>query len=441
MTRKLNRRSLLRGMMGGAVVSVALPFIDYFLDESGKALAATGKELPLGFGTWFQSLGLTPGRWMPNVIGPDYVNNIELELFNPYRDRMNIISGTSYFLDGRPLETHTTGVQIATQGAIPLGAYSPASIDSAIADVIGTKTRFRSIEVAFNGHRKSVSKRTGSAMNASETSPVALYQRLFGDGFRDPNSSEFTPDPAVLARKSVLSIVAEDRHALMRGVGVADRSRLDEYFTSVRQIEQQLDIMLQQPASLSACSVPEKPDEEQPGLTADRAFRNISLFGELLAHAFACDQTRVFNVLFGSAGFRLPGGVRDWHSLTHEEPIDPELGYQKDTTWFVNWANQAFANFLEQLDSMREGPDSVLDRIVVLWQTDHGYARTHSMDNLPIFTVGSANGRLRTGIHVSAPGDPATRAGLTVQQALGVPVHKWGELSNETSKTINDIIA
>ena len=90
---------------------------------------------------------------------------------------------------------------------------------------------------------------------------------------------------------------------------------------------------------------------------------------------------------------------------------------------------------------MREGAGSVLDRTVIVWQTDHGYARTHTMDNLPILTVGSAGGRLRTGLHVSAPGDPATRVGLTLQQALGVPIQTWGALSNETSKTMTDILA
>lgn len=441
MNRKFNRRSLLRGIMRGAVFSVALPFLDCFLDSSGKALAGTGERLPVGFGTWFQALGLTPGRWIPEKVGADYENNVELKLFDPFRERMNIISGTQYFLDGRPLETHTTGVQIATQGVIPLGVDSPATIDSIIADVIGTKTRFRSIEVAFNGRQRSVSKRAGSARNPSEFSPVALYQRIFGEGFTDPNKAEFTPDPALLARRSVLSLVADDRKSLLREVGAADRARLDEYFTSVRQIEQQLDIMLQKPAPLQSCSIPPTPDEETPGEGADTAGKNIELFGALIAHAFACDQTRVFNTLFGTQGFRLPGGVRGWHALTHEEPIDPELGYQKDVTWFVNWANEAFVTFLTQLDNMPEGPGSVLDRIVVLWQTDHGYARTHSMENLPIFTVGSANGRLRTGLHVRAQGDPATRVGLTVQQALGVPVYSWGALSNETSKTITDIIA
>ncbi|MEQ9448475.1 MAG: hypothetical protein RLN70_06130, partial [Rhodospirillaceae bacterium] len=120
---------------------------------------------------------------------------------------------------------------------------------------------------------------------------------------------------------------------------------------------------------------------------------------------------------------------------------DEELGYQKESTWFMNWANGAFVQFLKELDSIPEGDGTVLDRVLVLWQTDHGDARIHTMDALPIMTVGSAGGRLKTGLHVSAPGDPATRVGLTVQQAMGVPMSTWGDRSNETSKTITEVLA
>lgn len=441
MSIKFDRRTLLRGSLNGAAVAVALPFLDCFLDENGTAMAATGEQLPVCFGTWFQNLGFNPGRWMPETLGANYEHNVELKVFDAFRDRMNIISGTKYYMDGKPLETHTSGVEIATTGGLTIGLDSPPSIDSIIADHIGSKTRFRSIEVALNGGRSSVSKRNGSTRNPSEASPAALYERLFGAGFVDPNSAKFKPDPAVMARKSVLSAVSEQRAALARQVGAADRARLDDYYTSVRQIEQQLEIELQEPAPLAACSIPKLPEEAVPGMTPEAAERNANLFGSLLAQAIACDQTRVFNVFVGTLGMRLPGGVREWHSLTHEEPIDPVLGYQKDVTWFITWANNVFAEFLTQLDNKREGAGTVLDRMAILWQTDHGYARTHTMEDLPILTVGSGGGRLRTGLHVSATGDPATRVGLTMQQALGVPVNKWGSLSNETSKTLTDIIA
>ncbi|HEY5760546.1 MAG TPA: DUF1552 domain-containing protein, partial [Steroidobacter sp.] len=244
-----------------------------------------------------------------------------------------------------------------------------------------------------------------------------------------------------MARRSVLSAISEERKDVMRRVGASDRARLDEYFTSLRQVEQQLDMELQKPAPMAACSIPEKIEQAETGRNVGAVESNNKLFAGLLAHAIACGQTRVFNMNFGTQGLRTPGGVRDWHSLTHEEPIDPKLGYQKDVTWFIEFATRTFADFLTTLDSYKEGPGSVLDRTLVLWQTDHGYARTHTMDDLPILTVGSGNGRLKTGLHVVATGDPTTRVGLTVQQAMGVPLNSWGRLSNETSKPLTDIIA
>ena len=440
MSKLATRRSVLRGMLGGTAVSVALPFLDCFLNTNGTALAAGG-ELPVVFGSWFQNLGLNPGRWKPAQVGANYRNNIEMQVLDPFRERINVISGTKYFLDGRPLETHVSGVQIATMGSLPLGVDSDPSLDTSIADVMGNRTRFKSIEIALSGGRQSLSRRRGGALNPSEPSPAALYTRLFGPEFKDPNSAEFTPDPQVMARRSVLSAISEERKDVLRRVGAADRARLDEYFTSLRQIEQQLDMELQKPAPIASCRVPEAIDQAEPGRNVAAVERNNKLFGSLLAHALACGQTRVFNMNFGTQGLRTPGGVRDWHSLTHEEPIDPQLGYQKDVTWFIEFATRTFAQFLTILDGYKEGQGSVLDRTLVLWQTDHGYARTHTMDDLPILTVGSGNGRLKTGLHVVATGDPSTRVGLTVQQVMGVPINSWGKLSNQTSKPLTDIIA
>ena len=440
MSRQFTRRTVLRGMLGGTAVSMALPFLDCFLNEHGTALAS-GAPLPAVFGSWFQNLSLNPGRWKPDRVGPGFQNNVELKVLDPFRTRMNVISGTKYFLDGRPLETHVSGVQIATMGSIPFGATSDPSLDTFIAESIGARTRFRSVEIALSGGRQSLSRGKGGVINPSEPSPAALYGRLFGADFRDPNAAQFTPDPHDMARRSVLSALTDERRQIMTRVGAADRARLDAYFTSVRQIEQQLDIALTAPAPIESCRKPELSPQDEPGKTVGAVEKNNKLFGELVAHAIACDQTRVFNVNFGTQGLRTPGGVRDWHSLTHEEPIDPQLGYQKDVTWFINFATGTFAQFLHELDGYREGAGSVLDRSVVLWQTDHGYARTHTMDDLPILTIGSGAGRLKTGMHVVATGDPSARVGLTVQQAMGVPINSWGRLSNKTSKPLTELLA
>lgn len=438
----IGRRTVLRGALGGTAVGVALPFLDCFLNGNGTA-QANGAALPPVFGTWFQGLGLTPGRWQPDTVGRDYESKPELKPLDRFKGRMNVISGAKYFTDGRPVETHVTGMQIAATGAIPVGVVSPPSIDDIIAGTIGARTRFRSLDVSLAGNRESASRRAGAAAgNPSEPSPAALYARIFGPEFHDPNAAEFTPDTRVMARKSVLSAVADARKDFVKTLGAADKTRLDEYFTSIRQIEQQLAIELQKPAPLEYCTRAADPAEGAVSPVTNDIENNNRLFGTLLAHAVACDQTRVFNIIMGMAGgVRQPGSTENWHGWTHEEPIDPKVGYQVIVAWFSEWSSQVFADFLGRLDAMKEGGGSVLDRAVVLWQTDHGIARSHTMDNLPIITVGSAGGRLKTGYHINVPGDPSARVGLTLQQALGVPVNSWGSLSNATSKTMTEILA
>ncbi len=441
MSVKITRRAALRGTMGAGAVTVGLPFLDCYLNNSGTALAATGAALPVVYGSWFQDLGFNPGRWMPQTVGANFENNVELKVLDPYKKKMNLISGLQYFLDGKPLETHATGVEIVTTGGIAAQSEALATTDMLIADVIGTRTRFRSIEVALNGGRGSRSHRAGAANNPSEPSPAALYTRIFGPDFKDPNAADFKPDPVTMARKSVLSYVTDQRKKTLAEVGATDRARLDQYFTAIREIEQQLDLELQKPQPLPQCTVAGKEEEVKPSSLITSAQANNKLFANLLAHAIACGQTRVFNVNIGSQGLRKEGSSQTWHGWTHEEAVDEKTGVQPEVTFFINTSTKMCADFLGTLESYQEGPGTLLDRMAVMWMTDHGYARTHTMDNIPVMTFGSAGGRLKTGQHISAVGDPATRVGLTLMQAMGVSVNTWGLQSNQTSKTVTELLA
>jgi hypothetical protein len=89
---------------------------------------------------------------------------------------------------------------------------------------------------------------------------------------------------------------------------------------------------------------------------------------------------------------------------------------------------------------VREGDKTLLDRIVIMFGTDTGFAKFHSLENIPMFTFGGSN-IIKTGVHVAANGDTTSRVGLTVQQALGVPTGTWGTESNRTSKTITEVLA
>jgi hypothetical protein len=430
-------------MMGGAAVSVALPFLDCFLDGNGAALAATGAKLPTVFGTWFWGCGLNPNRWMPEKTGTGYDMVGELKPLQPYRDHISIISGLKVFTDGKAAKPHYTGDMGVLTGDVPRGVMTMPSVDQIIADTIGTSSRFRSIEVTATGNPShSLSMRGGTVVNPAEASPVALYQRLFGADFKDPNSADFTPDPKVMVRKSVLTAVSDQRQAFTRDLGAADKARLDEYFTSLRQLEQQLEIQLQKPAPMEACAVPKQPGETTVGLDIEQVMTNHKLMAQLIAHAVACGQTRVFNVVFSDAQstMRRAGSVTTHHILTHEEQIDRELGYQPQATWFIDRSVENLAYFINTMLSVKEGDGTLLDRMAVFANSETGYAKIHSLENIPAMVIGRAGGRLKSGVHVTAQGDPASRVGFTLQQVMGVPVDSWGTESMKTSKAISEIL-
>jgi hypothetical protein len=246
-----------------------------------------------------------------------------------------------------------------------------------------------------------------------------------------------------MLERSVLSTVTDQRASLIKKVSASDRVRLDEYFTSIREIEHELDVQLQKPMPMVACVKPDAPPDGPHGQSMDLLMANGKLFSQLIAHALACGQTRVFNAIatMGASSVHKVGSEATFHIDTHEEAIDPKLGYQPETHWYMARCLDCLADLLKQLDSVREGPRTLLDRTVIYGSTDHGYARLHTLANIPLLTAGAANGRLKTGYHLAAPGDTTARVGLTVLQALQLPVSGWGTLSNQTSRPFSELLA
>lgn len=439
------RRRVLRGMLGGAAVSVGLPILDCVLNTNGTAFAATGKPLPTRFATWFWGLGLGESNWVPKAVGHDYELPPQLQALKPFQKKLNFLTGSQVFLDGVANSTHFTGVQGLMTGKVIGDATYYGSVDTLIGDVIGKGTRFRSIEVACDGDQKaSWSARKDSGKLPAEVSPLALYKRIFGPEFADPNAAEFVPDPGVMIRRSALSAVTEERKGLMRKLGATDRDKLDSYFTALRSLEQRLEIQLQKPEPLPSCRIPEPPPEQtQVSALAVEAMERHNLFASLLAHALACGQTHVVNLSItqGMSGLRQQGDPIGHHTLTHEEPIDPELNYQPKAAWFQMLYMKGLHDFAQALDSVQEGDRSLLDRMLLFGFTDHGAPRLHSVRNYPFILIGSANGRMKTGLHISTPGDAATRVGFTAQLIMGVPASAWGEGSNRVSSPISEIMA
>jgi hypothetical protein len=444
MDRMFDRRSALRGLLGGTVVTVGLPLLDCFLDGNGEALAS-GLPMPVRFGTWFWGLGIQNKDSLPTKVGAGYETQGDLAPLAAVSRDINIYSNLSITSDGRPNFVHHTGAAILRSGQAPTDklALPSETIDVTIADAIGGASRFPSIEATATGVRShSYSARGPTALNAPEVSPVALYQRIFGPEFQDPNSPEFHPSPDLMLRKSVLSAVMEDSAKLRGRLGAADRARLDEYYTSVRGLEQRLALQLEKPPKAEACRKPVPPKPTPEGMDWQLVGRRHDDMADLLVAALACNQTRVFNMVYSysAAGTIKQGVASTHHIITHEEGKDAQ-GVQEMHAWFTARAMEAWARFVTKLGGVREGDRTLLDNTLVYAHSEHGNAQMHSIEAIPIMTAGRAGGRMRSGLHIDGKGLPVTTVGLTAQRAMGLKNAQWGRGSLRTNRVLEETLA
>jgi hypothetical protein len=218
---------------------------------------------------------------------------------------------------------------------------------------------------------------------------------------------------------------------------------VDQYLTGLRHIEKQLDQQLTRPEPRDACRVPAPPKGEMAmGSSAELVSARHRLMTDLMVMAVACDQTRVFNMAYSAAQATTskPGYEKPHHTCTHEEPVDDSLGYQPNASWFTRRSMEEWAYYVEAFSKVREGAGTVLDNVLIHGMTDHGYARVHSLDGMPVFTAGRAGGKVKTGLHIDCGGSPATRVGLTAMRVMGLGVKEWGTKSNNTSQIVSEIL-
>ncbi|GAB1260621.1 DUF1552 domain-containing protein [Aurantivibrio plasticivorans] len=438
-------------MLGSTAVSLGLPILDILLDENGKAFA-DGAALPTRFGSYFWGLGLTDTpaggtRWVPEKTGFGYDIKPELESIAHLKDKVSVFSGYRAITDGKANLVHWSGHASILSGAAPgaNGRFDAPSFDTKIADAIGGSSRYKMINVDASTSRQPVSysTRSGTTFASPEVTPLGLYMRLFGDGFQDPNSDNWQPDPSIMLRQSVLSAVKDQRHALMKSVGKEDQIRLDQYFTSLRELENQLAVQLQRPEKCEACVIPDAPKETAPSASIEVVNANTKVMARLLAMGLACNQSRVFNFVHtaGTSETYIGGQSKIYHQITHDEPTDATLGYQPITSQLAGMVMQGFGDFLTEFENIKEGDGTLLDNCLIMGFSDTGYAKIHSIDNIPMFFAGSAGGRHKAGQHVHTTGESVTRVSLTAMQIMGAPVGEFGQGTMKTANPVSEVMA
>ncbi len=441
---KLSRRRVLRGMLNGGAVTIALPFLNCFLNENGTALAS-GAPIPLRFGTWSWGLGMSEAIFVPKKTGVDFDLPLEIAALKPVQQHINLFTNYHVFKDAAPNLCHHSGWVILRSGIAPMTAENRPgeTIDVTVARKIGNNTRFRSLSATATGDvRDSFSYENGNSVNAPEWSPLRFYQRLFGGNFQDPNASEFTPDPRVMVRKSSLSGVLEETRALSKQLGTDDRARLEQYFTGLRDLERRFDLQLTKPEPREACIVTERPEDLPSGLDADLVARRHRMMTELMLMAVACDQTRVFNMFYASAfsATTKPGYDKPHHTATHEEAVVDAEQCQPNVSWYTRRAMEEWSYYVQALASVKEGDGTLLDNAFIYSTTDQSFAKIHGIEGIPMFSAGSAGGRVKTGLHIDGGTSPGCRLGYTAMRLMGLDVPSWGDKSNKTSAQISEIL-
>ena len=441
----LDRRRVLRGMLGGSAVTVGLPLLNVFLNGNGNAMA-DGKPMPVRFGTWHWGLGMQANVFVPKKTGLDYDLPEEIASWKPIQKYMNLYTNTTAFRDNYENLCHYSGWVILRTGSAPKdGGHIPGeSLDVTVGNQIGRTTRFKMLTATGTGETGStLSYENQNTPNQPEVSPLAFYTRVFGPDFQDPNAPDFKPNPKIMVRKSVLSGVMDEVKAINARVGADDRARLDQYFTGLRHLERQFEQQLTKPEPIASCKKPAELKGEPPaGKEIEVITQRHKLMTDIMVMAVACDQTRVFNMAMSTrsgdpskAGYEKPH-----HTATHEERIDDVLGYQKEVSGFSRKLFAAWAYYVDAYTKVKEGDGTLLDNVFIYATTDHGYARVHSLDGMPLMTAGGCGGRVKNGYHIDMKGDTGCRVGYTGMRLMGVNTPSWGTKSNQTSKEVGEIL-
>ena len=439
MTRKyLSRRTFLRGMLGGAAVSVALPPLDAMFNLSGSAYA-DGSPIPSRFGVWFWGNGVRPEHWVPTGTGAGWQPSTELQplVDAGLRDYLSVITGCEIKSGTHPHHSGMTGImtgaplhKVGDVRDTIVSTFATRSVDQLAAEHYDGTTPFRSLELGVTHFRgtdegttfQHLSHNGPNNPNPAEYDPRAMFSRLFA-----------TPlEPQVnLARTSVLDAVNGQIRSLQGKLGARDRARLEQHFESVRALERRLE------AEPNACAVPDTEPRSHPDIEGREQIEPKNLVvAELLSLALVCDLTRSFSVLFSTAGSGVvvwqAGARNSLHQICHDE-APPQPTVHAATVFTM----EQLAGFLGVLRDTPEGDGTLLDHCSILCTTELSDGRTHSNREFPILIAGRGNGRLRGGLHYrSGSAENTSKAVLTALRAGGVPAESFGQGPGRVTSSI-----
>jgi hypothetical protein len=435
----VTRRHFLRGL--GA--AIALPSLDAM--ASATSTLPSGLALPKRMAFFFVPNGINMEQWRPNRAGAHYDLSPILKPLEPFKRDMNVLSGLTHDKsrandDGGGDHARSGGVFLT--GSQPLKSEGAdvrvgMSVDQYAAEVLGADTRFRSLELGTEtgrpygkcdsgyscGYSSNVSWKNEFTPVTKLVNPREVFERLFANELTDEKAKGRSVRSRY--RKSILDFVLEDARALERKVGQDDQQKLDEYLTSVREIEKRIE-MAERAESGTAKLVEEY---QFPEATMDSAREHLRLLGDMLVLAFQTDVTRVSTIMFANAGsnraYREIGVQEGHHSLSHHQSRPEKLAKIAEINRFHV---EQFAYILQRLKATREGDSNLLDQSMIVYGSALSDGNRHNHEDLPIVLAGRGGGAIETGRHLQYATDtPMCNLFNSMLDVAEVPVGLFGD--------------
>jgi hypothetical protein len=434
----LNRRTFLRG--AGAALGLPL------LDAMTPAMAAT-KTAPLRTAWFYVPNGIDMRHWVIDDPGPLGVLPPILKPLEGLKNEFLVLSNLTANW-GRPLLVGA-GDHGRALSAYMTGSFVHHSVtnfrlgisaDQVIANVVGKQTTLPSLEIGLEETRQAgncdngyacayaynIAWKTPTQPLPPVSDPRGLFERLFGaDVFSSPEERA----RRLAMRRSILDSVLDSSKAVQRGLGPVDRRKLDEYLTSVRQVEQQVERAEKNGMTID-------PGMEKPfGVPADFGdyFR---LMTDMLFIAFQADLTRVATVMIGREGSNRPYpeiGIPDsHHPITHHQK-NPVL---LDKISAINTYHvKLFAGFLEKMRAHKEGDSSLLDNSMICYGSGLSDGDSHLHDELPTILAGRGGKFFTPGRHIIYQREtPVTNLFSTMAQRMGVRADHIGDSTGQLAE-------
>jgi hypothetical protein len=444
----LPRRTFLRGL--GA--TVALPFLDAMVPAlSMKASAAGTRPCRMGFVYAPNGQTMTDRKnyWTPTTAGKDFEFSPILSPLAPYRDRVTVVSGLAQHQaealgDGNGEHTRAGATWLngvhpkKTEGA---GIAAGISADQIAASQFGKSTVLPSMELMVSeidlvlggqceagyscAYLNTIAWQSENTPLPVENNPSVVFDRLFGEGgTREERLGRMQ------ANRSMLDRVTDDLARLQRSLGPTDRTRVDQYLESVREVERRIRAAEAQSADPSL-SLPDRPNG-----VPTRFDDHVKLLFDLQWLAFQADLTRVFTLMLGrelnQRNYPEIGIAEPHHGLSHHGN-KPEMmeKYARLNTFEM----ELFAYFLEKLRSTPEGDNNLLDNSILLYGSGFSNGDTHWHRDLPLVVAGGGAGHLKGGRHLAFPAaDMVPMTNLLVSLLDKAGVQMEGGIGDSTGK-------